>query len=209
MRVWTRAGRTTWGVSLEYPVTIWDVAGSKKVREITGIISTVRLDASETILMMRHVNGQFELRDSIGGHKIFTTNAELLSIKRAFPMERPKFVALLAGPADPNRSREADGAQNGTMLVSHVFFSEIAPNEEPRITEAKRAATRCLTLAEMRANLLRAEPPAWCINMEKWPYQGAEWKQWLSDKRAGRNPKMPMSAELNVTAFTTLANSAR
>jgi hypothetical protein len=29
-----------------------------------------------------------------------------------------------------------------------------------------------------------------CIKMEKWPYNTPEWKQWLSDARAGKNPPL-------------------
>jgi hypothetical protein len=27
--------------------------------------------------------------------------------------------------------------------------------------------------------------------MAKWPYDIVEWKQWLADKRAGKNPPLP------------------
>jgi hypothetical protein len=27
--------------------------------------------------------------------------------------------------------------------------------------------------------------------MEKWPYDTPAWKQWLDDKRAGKNPPLP------------------
>ena len=35
------------------------------------------------------------------------------------------------------------------------------------------------------------EPPAWCIEMEKWPYNTPDWKQWLTDKRADRSRRFP------------------
>jgi hypothetical protein len=35
------------------------------------------------------------------------------------------------------------------------------------------------------------EPPPWCIELEKWPYHTDEWKQWLSDTRAGKNSPLP------------------
>jgi hypothetical protein len=40
---------------------------------------------------------------------------------------------------------------------------------------------------------LPAEPPAWCIEMAKWPYQTAAWKARLFDESAGKNP--PLQAE--------------
>jgi hypothetical protein len=27
--------------------------------------------------------------------------------------------------------------------------------------------------------------------MAKWPYDKPEWKQWLANKRAGKNPSLP------------------
>jgi len=38
---------------------------------------------------------------------------------------------------------------------------------------------------------LPPEPPDWCIEMEKWPYGTPAWKQWLTDKRAGKTPPLP------------------
>jgi hypothetical protein len=31
--------------------------------------------------------------------------------------------------------------------------------------------------------------------MEKWPYNTTEWKQWLADKRAGKNPLLPATPQ--------------
>jgi hypothetical protein len=30
--------------------------------------------------------------------------------------------------------------------------------------------------------------------MEKWPYNTPEWKQWLIDARAGKNPPLPSAS---------------
>jgi WD40 repeat protein len=59
------------------------------------------------------------------------------------------------------------------------------------MAEAKATVPRCLTLAQRKAFFLRPDPPAWCIEMEKWPYDTPEWKQWLADKRAGKNSPLP------------------
>jgi hypothetical protein len=54
------------------------------------------------------------------------------------------------------------------------------------------AAPRCLTAEQREASFfLPAEPPAWCIEMAKWPYQTTAWKEWLADERAGKNPGLP------------------
>ena len=56
---------------------------------------------------------------------------------------------------------------------------------------AKSALPRCLTLNERSGFFLDPEPPAWCIEMEKWPYQNAAWKQWLAETRLGMHPPLP------------------
>jgi len=63
------------------------------------------------------------------------------------------------------------------------------------VDETKRIIPRCLTRDQRAKAFLDAEPPAWCIEMEKWPYQSQDWKDWLKDKRANLNPPLPDSAE--------------
>jgi len=61
------------------------------------------------------------------------------------------------------------------------------------MTHAKAIAPRCLSPARRRESFLPGEPPAWCTEMEKWPHHTAAWKQWLADKKAGK--QIPMPAE--------------
>jgi len=46
------------------------------------------------------------------------------------------------------------------------------------------AAIACMTQEQRVAAFLNPDPPIWCIEMEKWPYQTQEWKSWLRNKRA-------------------------
>ena len=53
------------------------------------------------------------------------------------------------------------------------------------------AIPSCLGPA-MRASLkLDSEPPYWCIEMDKAPYNTEKWKAWLKAKREGFNREMP------------------
>jgi hypothetical protein len=61
------------------------------------------------------------------------------------------------------------------------------------VDDTKRVIPRCLTRARREAAFLEPEPPEWCIELEKWPYHTPEWKQWLSETRAGRNPPLPFA----------------
>jgi hypothetical protein len=68
---------------------------------------------------------------------------------------------------------------------------EILPEANGLIPQGKAAIPRCLTVAQRTSFFLSSEPPAWCIEMAKWPYDTPPWKQWLTDKRAGKNPPLP------------------
>jgi len=59
------------------------------------------------------------------------------------------------------------------------------------IDGAKAAVPRCLTREERLAAFLSPEPPAWCVELEKWPYVGKDWRNWLkqSNCQAGVSPK--------------------
>jgi len=59
------------------------------------------------------------------------------------------------------------------------------------VSHAKDAVPRCLTPRQRKTWSLTPEPPSWCIDLAKWPYQTTEWKQWLIERRAGRNSPPP------------------
>jgi WD40 repeat protein len=67
----------------------------------------------------------------------------------------------------------------------------ILANTQELVTHAKASAPRCLSPALRKKSFLPPEPPAWCIEMEKWPYHTPAWKQWLADKRVGKQVEMP------------------
>jgi WD40 repeat protein len=86
--------------------------------------------------------------------------------------------------ADGNRIVTA--SEDKTAKLWDVFATT-----QQLVSAAKAVIPRCLTVEQRTTFFLLAEPPAWCIEMEKWPYQTAEWKQWLVDTRAGKNPPLP------------------
>jgi hypothetical protein len=66
----------------------------------------------------------------------------------------------------------------------------VVPDTQALVSAARAVVPRCLTLPQRRALFLPPEPPAWCIEMGKWPYNTHQWKQWLADKRAGRDSSL-------------------
>jgi WD40 repeat protein len=59
------------------------------------------------------------------------------------------------------------------------------------VAQEKATAPRCLTSAQRKKFFLAPEPPAWCIDMKKWPYDRSAWEAWLAGTRAGKNPPLP------------------
>ena len=55
---------------------------------------------------------------------------------------------------------------------------------------ARTRVPRCLSIGDVPAIYLD-QPPAWCIEMGNPPYDTQEWKQWLSQDRAGLKSPLP------------------
>ena len=86
----------------------------------------------------------------------------------------------------PDGRRIVTASWDKTARIWRIFA-----NTQEMVTHAKAIAPRCLTPAQRTEFFLPPEPPLWCIEMEKWPYHTREWKEWLSEKRAGRSPPLP------------------
>ena len=87
----------------------------------------------------------------------------------------------------PDGTRIVTASKDKTARVWDVF-----PGTQAFVSAVKAAIPRCLTQGQRKAFFLPLEPPAWCIEMEKWPYDTATWKHWLADTRAGKNPPLPV-----------------
>jgi hypothetical protein len=66
---------------------------------------------------------------------------------------------------------------------------------EAGIDDGRSVIPRCLTRDQRERFFLDPEPPSWCIEMERWPYQGKDWKDWLRFKRANADPPVPNTPE--------------
>ena len=83
-------------------------------------------------------------------------------------------------------NRVVTASYDGTARVWRVFPSTVA-----LMDFAKTHVPRCLTLVQRSDFNLPPDPPAWCIDMGKWPYDTDAWRLWLVEKRAGGDPEMP------------------
>jgi hypothetical protein len=68
---------------------------------------------------------------------------------------------------------------------------DVFADTQALVSQSKTVILRCLTPAQREAFYMPAEPPPWCIEMEKWPYNSPGWKQWLINVRASKNPPLP------------------
>lgn len=86
----------------------------------------------------------------------------------------------------PDGRRVVTSSWDKTARIWDTFW-----DTDELMANAKKAAPRCLTTKERSEAFLGPEPPAWCIEMGKWPYSSAGWKDWLAKRRAGIKSEMP------------------
>jgi hypothetical protein len=68
-------------------------------------------------------------------------------------------------------------------------------NTQDLIDKARQEIPRCLALDQRESFYLNSEPPAWCIEMKKWPYDTEDWQEWLRFKQANADPPLPDTPE--------------
>ena len=94
---------------------------------------------------------------------------------------------MVVGAAfSPDGKRIVTASDDNTARLWKIFA-----DTQELVSHAKAGAPRCLTIAQRNTFFLPPEPPRWCIEMEKWPYNTPAWKQWLADTRTGKNPPLP------------------
>jgi WD40 repeat protein len=86
----------------------------------------------------------------------------------------------------PDGKRIVTASSDKTARLWRIFA-----NTQELVVHGKAAAPRCLTAVQLADLPLPLGPPLWCIEREKWPYHTRAWKDWLSEKRAGRSPPLP------------------
>jgi dipeptidyl aminopeptidase/acylaminoacyl peptidase len=88
-----------------------------------------------------------------------------------------------------------DGKRILTVGGSAARLWRMSGNVQELVSHAKAGIPRCLTSTERNAFFMPPEPPPWCIELDKWPYNTPVWKQWLADTRAGKNPPLPATPQ--------------
>jgi WD40 repeat protein len=95
--------------------------------------------------------------------------------------------AVNSAAFSPDGKRIVTASKDNTARL----FTIVPGGTEEIVAAAKAALPRGLTAEQRHQFSLPAEPPTWYIEQEKWPYDTLAWKEWLSDKLAGKWPPLP------------------
>jgi WD40 repeat protein len=99
---------------------------------------------------------------------------------RIFDSATLETVALFEPPPDGEPSGDAAFNQDGTRVISSLQFRAAKedtimvwrafPDAQSLVNFAKDFVPRCLTREEREQSYLVPDPPRWCADMRKWPY---------------------------------------
>ena len=151
------------------------------------------VETKQQIAVLEHDHPVFRASFSPDGRRVLTTSIGRAA--RIWDVETHQQIAVLAGHDRPLASAVFSPDGHSVLTASSDKTARIWPvfsTTRSLVDYSKQAVPRCLT-REQRANAnLNLEPPDWCIEMDKWPYDSRDWKEWLVLKRAHANPPMPV-----------------
>jgi WD40 repeat protein len=175
--IFSPEGRKVLTASWDTTARIWDAGTGKTLKILSG-----------------HRPGEYvwTAAYSPDGRRVATASRD--STVRIWDAETAETAAILAGHDDsvqsaffsPDGRRILTASWDRTVRIWRVF-----PEAQDLIADAKQSVPRCLTQAQLEMAFLDPEPPAWCIEMEKWPYDTQAWKDWLKLTRSSLNPPRP------------------
>jgi WD40 repeat protein len=141
-----------------------------------------------------HTNAVVSAAFSRDGKRIVTASED--NTARLWDAESGKQIGEpLSGHTDsvgsaafsPDGKRIVAASWDSTARLLRIFRGT-----EEIVAVAKAASARCLTAEQRHQFFLPAEPPTWCIEQEKWPYDTLAWKQWLtSGTLTGKRAPLP------------------
>ena len=113
---------------------------------------------------------------------------------RVWDADSGKEIAELADDSRVNSAAfSPDGGRILTADDRTARLWDVFAGAGDLVAHAQAVVPRCLTPEERATLSLPAEPPAWCIERNKWPYQTTAWKEWLGATRAGGHPALPVT----------------
>ena len=159
--------------SRDKTVRLWDAIGQpigEPLKGHTDIVSSAEFSPDGKRIVTASWDRTVRLWDAAAGQQIGAPLGNDAPVAQAasVPTARALSPLPLTGPpgcGTSNRHSKFGAArQGGRSTLSHICAA--------------------------RGLFSRPKPPAWCIEMEKWPYNTPEWKQWLANVRAGKKPPL-------------------
>ena len=203
--------------SLDKTARIWDVETGQVIAVLTGhsapVFSAAFSPDGRRVLTASGDNttriwdaGTGEAIGAFQGHRGFVwsaafspdgrrvVTASIDKTARVWDADTGDAIAVLQGHEasvssaafSPDGRRVVTASQDKTARIWPLFATT-----QDLVDEAKAVVPRCLTRDQRAKAFLDPEPPAWCVEMEKWPYQSPDWKDWLRYKRANADPPLP------------------
>ena len=180
---------------------LWDVRAGAKFTQFSGL-------SNRAVSQGDRLNDERELRSETGTFPVALdedgNKAALLpdSIELVETKTKAVVVRISVGPwafEDLRIGREADvvADRDETWIILRQDDGvpergwRVFPTTRALVEHAKQIVPRCLTQDQRTSAFLNAEPPAWCVDTTKWPYQTEDWRLWLKHKRANANPPLP------------------
>jgi hypothetical protein len=145
------------------------------------------------------------------GELLLTLRAPQASIQSVALSADGRLALTIAGDGharvwstEPKRKAPAAPAVDGGELMKRILEGDRPKPKAEKdaihyspavvaelVAGAKSAVPRCLTAEQLEEFVLGPTPARWCIEMAKWPYHTAAWREWLREVHAGKNPSMP------------------
>ncbi len=208
--VWD-AGTGAVVATLPAPSNALDISFSPDGRRLvfagTDTASVWNVDTQQRLAVLNHTD-MFGVQTVTSGIVVgtarFTPNGVRVATAthntvRIWDLELAKPIAFFVAPASGvwNFAISPDGRSlvmpTGGAPTAKIWT--IFPTTEALVDDAKAAIPRCLTRQQRSEAFLDPEPPPWCIEMAKWPYDSQNWKDWLGYKRSDADPPLPETPE--------------
>jgi hypothetical protein len=113
-------------------------------------------------------------------------------------VDQPNWT-ILAGTKTVPMAFDPAGNRVLFLYDNEVHAWSFIPSVQDMLDNARAYVASCIAPANRSDFYLADEPPAWCVELGKKPYDTDDWKQWLANKKAGKAAPMPtgVSTKLN------------
>jgi WD40 repeat protein len=131
----------------------------------------------------------FRTREFTGGVSTTTWNEA-----RIWDSETGKTTMILDGHQDSTYVVAAFGPDGRSVVTAGddgMSIWPVFPTTQELVDDTRKTVAACLTSEQRKLFFLNPEPPTWCIEMAKWPYNTETWQSWLAKKKAVQKSPLP------------------